>query len=779
MSQLISLMLTLKSILCDYLYNIYHNVWNKVMYVGKTNKRWQIKISGGVDNISTVKKVSTVAILGNPNCGKTSIFNALTKSKHHVGNWAGVTVDKRYGYCQLDNINFKIVDLPGSYSILAQSEDEKITVDFLIKSDIDIIINVLDASNLERNLYLTTQLIALNKPLIYVLNMIDDAERQGVIIDISKLQNLLKGTVVSTIGNRAYGIDKVKQTILNYTKNQKKYHSVFNIAFNKYVEDEIAKITNRIQNKSKLSNQNISRWLAINLLENTISNDILLKIDSKYANIIHQQSDCIQNLEKKINIDLPTYFAEQRYIVINKIANEAIRYLNTNKYSITKKIDNILTHKLFGIPIFIAIVSVMYGITFIFGQYPKDWILNFLDILNNVIIQVIPNGAISSLLIDGIIPGVGSVLSLLPMIMILMGCISFLEDTGYMARIAFIMDRPMHIIGLHGKSFIPLIMGTGCNVPGIQATRIIEAKSDRLITIVVSPLISCSARLQVYVLIASTFFKPMQAIIAVIAIHLVGFTLIIAISKLLRTTVFKHEATPFIMELPPYRIPTIKSVISNIWTKGQSFLTKAGTVILSGVILVWVLSNYPGMSNKHLLDKYQLQINNVISDKNQKLKKEKIKNLELSLKNEIMQSSFAAKFGHIIQPILSPILDPNNERPEAWKDGVALTVGLISKEIVISTMGILNYDKLNQDLTCQKLGQLQKTLKSHSGFTPLTAFAFMIIVMLYTPCLGVIGAIRQETRSVTWTSFSILYGLVLAWLLAWIIIKFGHILGFS
>ncbi len=377
---------------------------------------------------------------------------------------------------------------------------------------------------------------------------------------------------------------------------------------------------------------------------------------------------------------------------------------------------------------------------------------------------------------DGIIPGVGAVIVFVPVIMLLMGCIAFLEDTGYMARAAFIMDRLMHLMGLHGKSFIPLIMGTGCNVPAVQATRTIEAREDRFITILVAPLISCSARLQIYIVIAGTFFRPVQAAFAILAMHFLGFFLAMAMGKLLRLSIFRGENAPFVMELPPYRLPVLKSTVIHMWEKGSVFLNRAGTVILAGSTLVWFLSHYPGIANASWTAELHSQHAAVRALNLPEADREiRLAALDRAHESRVVNSSLAARFGKVLQPTLAPILDPYHTRPEAWKDTVALTAGFVAKEIVVSTMAVIHQAQGGEG---DEARALQEALKQRSGLTPLTALAFMVFTLIYTPCLGTVGMIMKETRSVLWAGFTIVYGSGLAWFMAWLTVVGGHLLGY-
>ena len=725
------------------------------------------------------ERMPTVAIAGNPNCGKTSIFNALTGSRHHVANWPGVTVEKRFGHFEQDGVEIQVVDLPGTYSLSAQSEDERIAASFLGEPQVDVIVNVLDASNLERNLYLTTQVLELRKPMVFVLNMMDDAERQGVTLDIAGLQTLLGGPVIPTVGNRGDGVKELKAAILSVARGDDARVWQVRASFGPDIEGELSKLEAEIRRDEELAQRHVPRWVALGLLER--APDALAPAQASHARkaIEAQRARSAQFLEEHLGADPATLVAERRYGFTHGLVKEVLKHDHAARTGWTTRLDQVLTHKWLGLPIFIAIMAAMYSLTFILGSYPQDWITAGFAALHNLAAARLPSGELTSLLVDGIIPGVGAVVVFVPVIMLLMGCISFLEDTGYMSRAAFMMDRLMHLMGLHGKSFIPLIMGTGCNVPAVQATRTIESRTARFITILVAPLVSCSARLQVYILIAGTFFRPVQAALAIIALHILGFGLAMVVGKVLRLTLFRGETTPFVMELPPYRMPVLKATAIHMWEKGRLFLTRAGTVILAGATLVWFLSHYPGITNKAWVAERQQQEAAIHAGRLPPAEeKERLEQLDLASESRIMNSSLAARFGHVLQPALAPILDPDHRRPEAWKDVVALTAGFVAKEIVVGTMGVLNQAKAEKADDAPGASPLQDSLRQHSGFTPLTAFAFMVFILLYTPCLGLVGMILKETRSLPWTAFSVAYGLALAWFMAYGTVTLGRWCGF-
>jgi len=728
--------------------------------------------------------MSIVAIAGNPNCGKTSIFNALTGSRHHVGNWPGVTVEKRSGRVEWEGLGLEIVDLPGTYSLSAQSEDERIAASYLAEPEVDLIVNVLDASNLERNIYLTTQLLELKKPMVFVLNMVDDAERQGFSIDFQALQTLLGGRAVPTIGNRGDGIEKLKKAILAAVQGVDPSLEPelwpARVAYGDDIEGELAKLETEIRRDENLSARHMPRALALKLLERSPDAEELVRASHARKAVEVQLLASSGFLEHHLGADGATLIAERRYGFAHGLVKEVLERPTEAKRSLTGHLDDFLTHKWLGIPLFLAIMIAVYTVTFVLGKYPQDWISAGISWLHDAAAAHLPAGELTNLLVDGVIPGVGAVVVFVPVIMILMGCISFLEDTGYMARAAFVMDRLMHLMGLHGKSFIPLIMGTGCNTPCIQATRTIESKTDRLITILVAPLVSCSARLQVYICIAGAFFAPVQAAFVIIGLHVLGFGLAMIMGKVLRLTLFRKENTPFVMELPPYRMPVLKATAIHMWEKGRVFLSRAGTVIFAGAILIWFLSHYPGLANREWSAERHRQEESIRAQRLPAQEEaEKLEALDFAHQSRIMNSSLAARFGKVLQPVFAPILDPDHTRAEAWKDGVALTAGFAAKEIVVGTMAVVHQAKAEPEEGKAALSPLQESLRHRSGLTPLTALAFLVFILIYTPCLGTVGMILKETRSWGWTSFSVAYGLGLAWLVAWGTVVVGRMVGFA
>ena len=720
----------------------------------------------------------TIALAGNPNCGKTTLFNALTGARHHVGNWPGVTVERRSGTFEEAGSTLEVVDLPGTYSLAARSEDERVAAAFLASPDVDLVLNVLDASNLERNLYLSTQLLELGKPVAFVLNMMDDAEGRGIRIDVPALEVLLGGPVIPTVGNRDQGIAELKTLLAAMARGESSRCRRITVDYGHDIEGELRKLEAEICRDERLEAAMPPRWLALQLLENNA--EAKQRVAESHASeaIRAQLARSFAFLEPHLGADGATLVAERRYGFAHGLVKE-VASAPDDRTTATSRLDAVLTHRWLGIPIFLAILAAVYSVSFILGKIPQDWIGDAFKALSAFAEARLPAGELTSLLVDGVIPGVSAVIVFVPVIMILMGCIAFLEDTGYMARAAFIMDRLMHVMGLHGKSFIPLIMGSGCNVPAIQAARTIESRQDRLITMLVTPLVSCSARLQVYIVIAGTFFAPVQAALAILAMHFLGLALAVLMGRILRSSLFSGPSAPFVMELPPYRLPVLKATLIHMWEKGSVFLSRAGTTIFAGATLVWFLSRYPGIANRQWTAEYQQQRQAVAAlNLPPGAAEDRLRALQLAHESRIVNTSLAARLGQKVEPVLRPILDPDRKRPEAWKDVIALTAGFVAKEIVVSTMAVI-HQASEEPKAGERLSPLQVALRDGSGLTPLTALAFMVFTLIYTPCVGTIAMIRREAGSWAWAGFTVAYGLTLGWGLAWLTVTLGRLLGFA
>ncbi|MBN1288902.1 MAG: ferrous iron transport protein B [Actinobacteria bacterium] len=674
------------------------------------------------------KRPITVALAGNPNAGKTTIFNNLTGARQHVGNWPGVTVEKKEGTCRQDGRELSIVDLPGTYSLTAYSLEEVVVRDFIAAEKPDVVVDIADAGNLERNLYLTTQLMELGVPVILGLNMTDNASKRGIDINLELLSELLGVPVVPMVGLRNQGTDKLKETIVSAVSGDVKFRDV-NVNYGREPEEEIEKLEKVIRSDKGITEKFLGkyspRWLAIKLLEEDpkIEEDIIAYAadDSPILSAVEASR---HHLSTIFGEDIETIIVDNRFGFVSGVVREAVHREREEYETVSDRIDNILTHRIFGFPFFALFMWLMFFLTFFLGKYPMAWIDWVVTNLADLASHVITSPAwLQSFIVDGVIGGVGAVLVFMPQIFIMFLCISLLEDTGYMARAAFIMDRIMHWLGLHGKSFIPMVMGFGCNVPAVMATRTLESEKDRIITILINPFMSCTARLPVYALFTAAFFAGNQGTVT-FSIYLMGIILAVVSAKLFRKFLFPGESEPFVMELPPYRWPTAKGTFIHMWDRASMFLRKAGTVILAGSIVIWFLSYFPtGVEYGGT-------------------------------------GSLAGMLGRILEPVFKPLgFD--------WRAAVALLFGIIAKEIVVSTYGTLLGAGEGQAIS-SKLQEI---------FTPLTAYGFMAFTLIYTPCLATVAVIRKETGSWKWAAFSMSYSFALAWLMAFTIYRLGSILG--
>jgi ferrous iron transport protein B len=671
----------------------------------------------------------TAALSGNPNAGKTTIFNNLTGGRQHVGNWPGVTVEKKEGTAKYEQQEFEVVDLPGTYSLTAYSLEEIIVRDFITLENPDLVVDIVDASNIERNLYLTTQLMELGVHVVIALNMMDVASARGINIDVELLSELLGIPVIPTVGLRNKGTEELKEAIVSTVRGEARFRGI-QVNYGKEIEEEISKLEGAIEHDERVSGEVLgnygSRWLAVKLLEEDE------KVEEDVSRYSEPESALFKQLEASrshlftiFSEDIETVIVDNRYGFVAGVVREAVEREFDEPVTPSDRIDRILTNRILGFPFFALFLWLMFFLTFYLGKFPMNWLDHLMRGLGNSVNTIISSPAwLRSLLSNGVVGGVGSVLVFLPQIFIIFICISILEDTGYMARAAFIMDRVMHWLGLHGKSFIPLLMGFGCNVPAVMATRTLESDKDRMITILVNPLMSCTARLPVYALFTAAFFAANQGTVT-FSLYLLGIILAVAMAKLFRRFLFPGESEPFVMELPPYRLPTLKGTFIHMWERGSMFLRKAGTVILAGSVVIWVLSYLPpGVAYGS-------------------------------------GASIAGKVGHVLEPLVKPLgFD--------WRAAVALLFGFVAKEIVVSTYGALIGVGENRTLISSGL---------HHFFTPLTAYGFMAFTLIYTPCIATVAVIKKETGSWRWTAFAIGYSLALAWIVAFVIFRVGLLLG--
>ena len=660
-----------------------------------------------------------VALAGNPNVGKSVVFNNLTGARQHVGNWPGVTVEKKEGLCTFEDAKIEVVDLPGIYSLTANSIDEIIARNYIVEEAPDIVVDIVDASNLERNLYLTLQLLELGANVIILLNMMDLAEEKGFKIDTKKLEKLIGVPVVPSVAPKRIGMNELCQKIVETKKKSLTYKKIFK--YSKDLEEGIERVRYVLEQYEELSKYNL-RWLAIKLLEDDDEvKKLIVKSISNYNAIFSEVEKIKSELEKKYD-DLIVAFADERYRIISQIVSQVVTKVQVEEPTLTSMLDEVFTHKYLGIPIFLTLMWAVFQFTFTVAAPISDLFDMIFSSLAEIASTNIKPTWLGSLIGEGIIGGLGFVFVFAPNIFFMFLALSILEDSGYLARAAFNMDKIMYKLGLHGKSFIPLLLGFGCNVPAIMSTRTIDNENDRLITILVNPLMSCSARLPVYVLFAGIFFSAYAGNV-IFSMYLLGIVLAVLIALILRKTLFPGKPSYFVMEMPPYMVPTLRSIVVHTWERGSMFIKKAGTIIIAGLVAIWALSNIP----------YGAPI----------------------------EESLVGQFGKLLEPIFAPF-------GWDWRIAVALFFGFIAKEIVIGSLAIL-------------YGTGEETLYGpiSNALTPLSAYALMAFVLIYVPCIATVGIIKQETGSWKWTLFAIAYELILAYLVAGFIILIGHLIGLA
>ncbi|GGM19743.1 ferrous iron transport protein B [Paraliobacillus quinghaiensis] len=665
-----------------------------------------------------------IALIGNPNTGKTCLFNALTGSYQYVGNWSGVTVEKKVGY--LRNQQGTLIDLPGIYSVNPISADEAVVTDFLIQEDCASFVNIVDASQLKRNLHVTIQLLERGKNLIVGLNMIDVAKKRGAVIDSARLQETLGVPVVPIIARTEQGIDQLNQQL---KKSKSTTNDVLSLYYGTIIERAIQEMEEEL---APLPIKVSKRWIALQFLDGNQHVEKLLDSEENFDVFENIREKAEQKLKKEQRVaSLTQHIHDTRESYIEKLVQNSVVVNTSRTNNWTEKIDSIVTNKFLGIPIFLLLMYVMFMLTFDWLGFPLSDLLDafiagpITFVLENTLELIGASTFIQSLILDGIVAGVGGVLVFVPQIFVLFFCLSLLEDSGYMARVTIVMDRLMQTIGLNGKSFIPLIIGFGCNVPGVMAARSIEQPKDRLVTMMMTPFMSCSARLPVYALFAGAFFASNQALV-VLSLYVLGIVVALILAKFLSSTTFKEQKSLFIMELPPYRLPQWRTLWRATWEKGKGFIRKAGTYIFGGSVLIWFLS-YAGPSG-------------------------------LAVE---MDESYLAMIGGVIAPIFEPL------GFGTWQASAALLTGVLAKEIVVSTMSIIYFVPEME---------LQSFLSDQ--FTPLIAYGFMAFILLYIPCLATVAAVRKETHSRKWTFLSIVYGFVSAYVLVFVIYQVGKLLGY-
>ena len=719
---------------------------------------------------SAVEKGKTIdiALVGNPNSGKTTFFNFASNSKEHVGNYAGVTVDSKEAKVTFNGYTLNITDLPGTYSLTPYSPEELYVRDFILDRMPDVVINTVDSSNLERNLYLTTQLIDMDIKVVVGLCMFDELEKRGDKFDYEFLGKMIGIPFIPMVCPKGRGIKEIFKKVIDIYEDKDPNVRHVHLNYGEEIEKSINSIQEAIWQDKSLTDKVSSRYYAIKLLEKDEKILKKLAFSLNYNNIIKIAHAEINRLENCFKEDSETLITEAKYGFISGALMETYKPkpVLPGKLSQSSKIDRLLTHKYLGFPIFIFFLWIMFQTTFSVGAYPMAWIDWVVGQLGYFVNNILPESMIKDLLIGGVIDGVGGVIVFLPNILILFFFISLMEDTGYMARVAFIMDKLMHLIGLHGRSFIPLIMGFGCNVPAIMATRTIKNRGDRLLTMLILPLMSCSARLPVYILIAGAIF-PAHAGNVIFSIYLTGILLSIIIAIIFKKTLFKIQEIPFVMELPPYRIPTLKATTRHMWNKGAQYLKKMGGVILIASVIIWVLGYFPGNVefSKDFDREMKMATNETV-----------LKQLQLEKESEHQANSYIGRIGKFIEPVFYPLgFD--------WKMSVALITGAAAKEVVVSTMAVLyqaeeQSDDFSASLTNKLREQTYETgkRKGQRIFTPVAAYSFLLFVLIYLPCFAVVAAIRKESGHWKYAAFTIFYTTALAWVVAFLVFQVGGIL---
>jgi len=718
-------------------------------------------------------KIINVALVGNPNCGKTTLFNNASGSHERVGNYSGVTVDAKEAVMRKYGYQFNIVDLPGTYSITEYSPEELFVRSHIIEKMPDIVVNVIDSSNLERNLYLTTQLIDMNIKVVIALNMYDELEKKGVRFDYEGLGKMIGIPIIPTVASKGKGIDELFKKLIDVYEDRDQSVRHIHINYGEMIEDGIKSIQEELRKNRGLTDKYSTRYIAVKLIETDKTTLNQLKGLPNFTEVESIANYIIKKLEKEYADNSETIITDAKYGFIDGALKET--YKETKQlHGKVRSLDDLFTHKIWGFPIFIFFMWLMFQSTFTIGSYPMAWIDSGVAALGNFIIDKMTAGPFRDLLVDGIIGGVGGVIIFLPNILILFFFISLMEDTGYMARAAFIMDKLMHKIGLHGKSFIPLIMGFGCNVPAIMATRTLENRNDRLLTMIIAPFMSCSARLPVYILLISAFFPAKQGLM-LFAIYMIGVVMSVIVALVMKKVAFSKKEVPFVMELPPYRIPTLKNTSLHMWHKAQQYLKKMGTVILIASILIWALGYFP--RNVIYTRDYDSRILTLKADKelDEVKRNDQIRRLEILQESERQEQSYIGRIGHAMEPVIEPLgFD--------WKMGVSIISGLAAKEIVVSTMGVLYHADIG---TVENSGALVSglrnqthqsgKLKGQKVFTPLVAFGFMLFILIYFPCIAVIAAIGKESNW-RWAVFTMVYTTAMAWVVSFTVYRFGSLL---
>ncbi|MDR0612571.1 MAG: ferrous iron transport protein B [Dysgonamonadaceae bacterium] len=712
-------------------------------------------------------KVINVALVGNPNSGKTSLFNIASGTHERVGNYSGVTVDAKEGKFKYKGYTFNLVDLPGTYSLSVYSPEELYVRKHICDGTPDIIINVVSASNLERNLYLTAQLIDMDATAVIALNMYDELEQSGAKLDYQSLAEMIGYPVVPTVAKSGKGIPELFERVIEVYERRNPVARHIHINYGEEIETGIRHVKRLLKEEDQLGIDTSLRYLSILLLEGDGVGEQMVAGLPGAKKIFKERDIHVQYIRDDFREDVETAFTDARYGFIDGALQQTFKAGKKDSLKITHRIDKFVTNKILGFPLFFLFMFVMFEGTFILGAYPMQWIERLVAVFGNFIDRLMSEGPLKSLLIDGVIGGVGAVIVFLPNIVILYLFISFMEDSGYMARAAFIMDKFMQKMGLHGKSFIPLVMGFGCNVPAILSARIIESRNTRLITILVNSLMSCSARLPVYLLLVGAFF-PKHGGLALFGLYITGILLAIIMSRIFKKFLVKGEDLPFVMELPPYRMPTLKAMNRHGWDKTSQYLKKMGGVILVASIIVWFLEYFPQNTERNHF--YDEKISEIMTGKTLSAEagEQQIALLNKLKKEEQKENSYIGKIGHFIEPAVKPLgFD--------WKIGASLISGMAAKEIIVSTLGIIYTGDGDNDTLLKERLQTERSPDGNPVFTPLVAASFLLFVLIYFPCIATVAAIKNESGSWKWALFVVVYTTALAWLMSFAVYQIGSL----
>lgn len=716
------------------------------------------------------KKVITVALVGNPNAGKTSLFNIASGAHEHVGNYGGVTVDSKEGKFKHGGYTFRIVDLPGTYSLSAYTPEELFVRRHIVEEKPDVIINIVAASNLERNLYLTTELIDMELPVVIALNMYDELLASGGKFDYETLSKMIGIPMVPTVAKTGSGIKELFDAVIRIYEDKDPIVRRVHISYGNTIENSISKLNIELEREKNVNLVFPRRYISIKLLEKDKDVETYIQTLPHSKKILELKDAEIKSIEETLDEDAESALTNARYGFIAGGLKETLKD-KINESDRTRILDSIVTNKYLGFPLFFFFMWVMFECTFRLGGYPMEWIEQGVALLGNYVRGVMPGGMLKDLVVDGVIGGVGGVIVFLPNILILYAFISFMEDSGYMARAAFIMDKVMHNMGVHGKSFIPLVMGFGCNVPAILATRTIESRNSRMITMLINPFMSCSARLPVYLLFVGVFFKSYASFV-LFGLYFIGILIAVISARIFKKFLFPKEDTPFVMELPPYRMPTLRAVLIHMWDKSRQYLRKMGGVILIASIIIWFLGYFPqNKEREEVFDNEIAQIdaridNKVVSEEEGELLKEEVEE-QRSIAHQ--EDSYIGRIGKTIEPVMKPLgFD--------WKISVSLLSGMAAKEVVVSTLGVLyTGDPENQESLEARLLSETK-VDGTPTFTPLVVISLLLFVLIYFPCVATIAAIKEESGSWKWGVFSIIYTTGLAWIVAFLVYQIGSLL---